>query len=632
MSKKFKFQAVIAAVFLFSVLGFTSLMIPSAKAATSSTWDVYSGEITLDNQPYVVDASVTYNGSGYEMWYTHGELSITSYINAAKSLNLTSIIADITSLDFDSLMSDLSDLDAATLAGLLADTNAAIGYATSSDGKTWTTVDTAVLGGSGDTYKRVGTPSVTNNGSGYEMWYTNFTTDLTQTDIQNLQTGLAGDAAARKTAIVNLLHSIDMSIGYATSPDGITWTVVNPSALSGSGSLLDSYFSPSVTNNGSGYEMWYTRLKTDVTGTDLDAILADIGNFGATDLWDILDGTTAVIGYATSTDGETWVDVNPQVFPATSGGIWDSVSSPCVIETGGSYEMWYTSTETDLTSANVSDLLNEISNLSFASLWNSLKTMNLDDFFIELLGTDISNIKDILSGTSSSIGYATSSDGITWTVDDAKLINGNGGISASIGAPTVVKTASAYEMWYSEGIPDITLQNVVSLLDGSHLPIGYASLTTGATVEISVVLEGPGRPDGGWVIPLNVKFCTPGTSDVIYSFNQTTVKVGSTAVANVTGIAPGVYDIYVSSNHTLANVRYDVTISKPSTSVDMGTLLEGNANNDVQVTLADFNILKSVFFSTDPVADFDRSGQVTLADFNLLKANFFKSSPIDITP
>ncbi|MFC2034770.1 hypothetical protein ACFLUJ_01440 [Chloroflexota bacterium] len=43
----------------------------------------------------------------------------------------------------------------------------------------------------------------------------------------------------------------------------------------------------------------------------------------------------------------------------------------------------------------------------------------------------------------------------------------------------------------------------------------------------------------------------------------------------------------------------------PFTAVDMGTLLEGNANND---------------------------GAVSLADFGLLKANFGVFAPVDVTP
>ena len=60
----------------------------------------------------------------------------------------------------------------------------------------------------------------------------------------------------------------------------------------------------------------------------------------------------------------------------------------------------------------------------------------------------------------------------------------------------------------------------------------------------------------------------------------------------------------------------------------MGTLLEGNANNDNQVTLGDFGLLKLNFMTSDPTADFDRSGQVTLSDFGLLKLNFMRFSPI----
>jgi hypothetical protein len=635
MSKKLISRSVITVVLLLSTLGLGFSMINLVKAA----WEPYTGDITLDNQPYVVDSCVTYNGSGYEMWYTHAELSISSYIDAVKSLDLAAIITDITNMNVNALLNDLSNLDPATLANLLTETNMAIGYATSADGKSWSRIDPAVLGGSGDTYKRVGTPTVIYNGTGYEMWFTNFTTDLNQTKIQSIQTGLAGNAAQRKTAILDLLHSTSMSIGYATSSNGIDWTIENASVLSGNGSLLDSYSTPSVVIDGSTYKMWYTRFKTDYTETNLDALLADVGQVDVSDLWDILDSTTTVIGYATSTDGETWSGINNQIFPAASGGIWDSASAPCVIETDGSYEMWYTSAETDLTTDNFSDLFRELSSLPFASLLNSLKTMSLNDFFSDLLTLDISNIKDLLSGTSSAVGYATSDDGITWTVQNSKLVTGTGGASASIGAPTVVKTPIAYEMWYTEGMPDITLQNVISLLDGSVLPIGYASLETGATVEISVGLMGNRDLEAQCIMPVTIKLFTPGAdvmSDTpVYSINTTTVKSGDNAAnATVTGIAPGIYDITIVSEHTLTNVKKNVVISAPYTPVNMGTLLEGDANSSGKVDILDVSTLIPAYGKSsgdpgyNPLTDFDRSGKVDILDVSTLIPSYGKQSPI----
>ncbi|MDY6836110.1 MAG: right-handed parallel beta-helix repeat-containing protein [Chloroflexota bacterium] len=162
-----------------------------------------------------------------------------------------------------------------------------------------------------------------------------------------------------------------------------------------------------------------------------------------------------------------------------------------------------------------------------------------------------------------------------------------------------------------------------------------------ATVDVSLVLQGGARPDpDGWEIPAIVKVF-PAGSDVIndvplYEFSVVTSKSGSTAGCQVTGIAPDVYDISVVSGHTLTNVKRSVLISVPSTAVDIGTLLEGNANNDHIISIIDFGMLSAAYGTTqgdidyNPDADFDRSGAINISDFGLLAANYMQTSPIEI--
>ena len=59
------------------------------------------------------------------------------------------------------------------------------------------------------------------------------------------------------------------------------------------------------------------------------------------------------------------------------------------------------------------------------------------------------------------------------------------------------------------------------------------------------------------------------------------------------------------SEHTLINVRQGVVISAPSTAVDMGTLLEGNANDDDIVNINDFGILALSFMKSQGEAGYD---------------------------
>ena len=87
----------------------------------------------------------------------------------------------------------------------------------------------------------------------------------------------------------------------------------------------------------------------------------------------------------------------------------------------------------------------------------------------------------------------------------------------------------------------------------------------------------------------------------------------------------------------MINVKRGITISEPSTSIDMGVLLEGNANDDNIINIQDFGILAAGYGKAqgengyDGRADFDCNDIINIADFGLLAANYAKSSPITVT-
>jgi len=156
-------------------------------------------------------------------------------------------------------------------------------------------------------------------------------------------------------------------------------------------------------------------------------------------------------------------------------------------------------------------------------------------------------------------------------------------------------------------------------------------------VDISVVLQGGSRPEEGWKVPITIKFFSLGadvmTDTPLEQFDLTTTKSGSTAICQC-AIASGTYDITAVSEHTLINVKRNVVISTPSTAVDMGTLLEGNANDDSIINISDFGILAVSYMCTlgepdyDARADFDRNGIINISDFGLLAVNYMMMSPL----
>ncbi len=180
---------------------------------------------------------------------------------------------------------------------------------------------------------------------------------------------------------------------------------------------------------------------------------------------------------------------------------------------------------------------------------------------------------------------------------------------------------------------------------GNPIPGTHGDATVeiipGALADISVVLQGGSRPDEGWEIPITIKFFSPGadvmTDSPLYEFSLTTTKSDGIATCQCTGVMPDTYDITAVSEHTLINVKRNVVISTPSTAVDMGTLLEGNANDDIIINISDFGILAVSYMKMegepgyDARADFDRNGIINISDFGLLAVNYMIMSPVDVS-
>ena len=113
--------------------------------------------------------------------------------------------------------------------------------------------------------------------------------------------------------------------GYATSPDGTTWTrhPGNPIFTTGpDGSIDDTSAVPSaVVFEGGTYHMWYGA--------------------GSDDYW--LSGG---IGYATSTDGLNWTKHPSLVFERGVGWENGGILDPNIIFDGTTFHMWYVGVQT----------------------------------------------------------------------------------------------------------------------------------------------------------------------------------------------------------------------------------------------------------------------------------------------
>ncbi len=227
-----------------------------------------------------------------------------------------------------------------------------IGYATSPEGLTWTKYGSAPLlspgvAGSWDA-NGVSFPMVIKDGSTYKLWYT----------------GMDASGIGR--------------VGYATSPDGITWTksASNPVLNVGAAGTWDSTYvgMVGVVKVGTAFKLWYRG-----------------GN-----------ETSGGIGYATSPDGIAWTKSGTAAVLPNLGYDWDATPyHPSVIYDGKGYHMWYS-------------------------------------------GCDY-------GGSTCQEGYATSPDGAVWTRRQAVLPMGASGAfdDGAADHAQVLQVGSTLKMYYS---------------------------------------------------------------------------------------------------------------------------------------------------------------------------------------
>lgn len=450
-------------------------------------------------ETYALDSWVVKNGpDNYEMWYTRikTDLDLFGILDGIKPFITQQLIDDLTSLNIEGLLDYFADIaggeDFDTLWDLFGNSTTVVGYATSSDGTNWTVIDDEVLSLGNSFWNSVVAPRVVKNSdSDYEMWYTHGNTSLTKQEFQDLLLDLA-DSGTRKDAILALLDSTRSVVSYANSSDGQTWNTLADNVLpSNESGVWSSTLAGSVIkNSASDYEMWFTNAATDLTEEDLDAILADPLSYGIDDLIDLIDGTTADIGYATSSDGQDWTVVTPTAI-SIDNGVWNSVATPSVIKQDGNYEMWFTRLDTNLISEDLQTLLDIILALKpdLADLWDAYDPDDLEGFLNALedfLVNKIDDLRNLLSNTSTVIAYATSTDGQNWQVEpEPDILGPVASPWGSVGLPCVILDEGIYEIWYTGGSDTLNSQFVVDLLQGTFPMLKYTTSVPDST-EVAI--------------------------------------------------------------------------------------------------------------------------------------------------
>jgi len=509
VSKGRKWLWLITSFFLCLCLTFSGVL----SALAISPFIKTTQSVDLENLRGVTDSWVIKDGATYKMWFTHPKTDITESQLAGliSGLGLDAILDALNNQDLPALLDHLFGLDAATVYNLLRDTSTVIGYATSLDGINWTVQNPEVLSAPVENeLQSVAAPCVIFNGSEYEMWYSRSTTGFSQAEIAQILTDLGSiDDQDVADAIVDIINGNRTVVDYATSSDGVSWTVEATSVMSSNGPYLgDNVGAPCVLFDGSDYRMWFSSVSTGITQATIEDLVADLENVAPEDLWDLQAGLVGSIGYAESADGASWSSVDHDIF-SKGAGLLNAVTTPCVITDGADYQMWYTYGVTDFTRSDISPVLAELSAIDIGYLLDLLETEDYETLIEEFTGiidNDITETKARLAGTTTRIGYASSGSGIdSWTED------GNYGLNpvadtpwSSIGRPCVIRTGEFYQMWFTQGINDLTAQNLVDLWQGTICTVSYAS--TGEILELAA----------GWnFIGLPLNPVPPDTDEVL---------------------------------------------------------------------------------------------------------------------
>ncbi|MFA5868063.1 MAG: DUF2341 domain-containing protein [Actinomycetota bacterium] len=205
---------------------------------------------------------------------------------------------------------------------------------------------------------------------------------------------------------------------------------------------------PTVIKDGTTYKMWYSGH----------------------------DGANWRIGYAESTDGVTWTKNPNPVLDLGGFGSWDdnAVYYPTVVKDGATYKMWYSGDDHANSRTGYATSTDGINWTKYAG--NPVMNLGAPADFdsAHLLGpcvlqegpTDYKMWYSGSNGVNWRIGYATSTDGITWTKNAGNPVVplGIGWESTHTSAPSVIKDGTTYKMWYNG-------------FNGTNWRIGYAEST-----------------------------------------------------------------------------------------------------------------------------------------------------------
>jgi hypothetical protein len=133
-------------------------------------------------------------------------------------------------------------------------------------------------------------------------------------------------------------------------------------------------------------------------------------------------------------------------------------------------------------------------------------------------------------------------------------------------------------------------------------------------------------PDPSWSVPLLVSLSRAGERGPAYVAETTSDARGAFTVTMPVG--PGAYGVRLDGLHTLRNLLPGATLGAGRNTLNMATLLEGDANNDNRVNVQDVSLLAAAFGASSSQAGFNEDGAIGQDDLALLQANLLRRGDV----
>ncbi|MDD5700608.1 MAG: hypothetical protein PHU23_01045 [Dehalococcoidales bacterium] len=523
----------ISVLLLVFVLGVSLLpaLSPGLPVQAAESWVKDTQNPVVAGDPGLVtgEPAVIYDSTArlYRMWYTRvsdGSADFNSAVNTLLAAAGPDLVANLKAYDFPSIaaedyaaVKDVISRLAVTNTGdpgyidieaVIMGFSPVIVAATSPDGVEWTAEPGSFSGtpGEWDAFGVTSPSVIRNSASDYEMWYTgwNFNPEdfrqlfihldeleaeeigtlltdfLVDRDLADLFTHIeeAGGDDYLETIledISDILTSSGGSIGRAVSTDGgATWTKTGAVLLRGEEDAWDNYgvYSPSVIKTPSGYRMWYTGFTVDFSP------LIDLKQSGSAAYSDLKNALAEMpqlqIGRTVSADGIDWVKDPAPVMDSAFGvtpeaGTFNGVVFPSVLlDSAGKYHMWYT----------------EVS--------------GSPDSLLDFLEGTLSFNSAVFTGMETSIRYATSRNGTSWSSQSAVLLQGGEADwdNRAVAAPCVIQRSNQFKMWYTGYSLTSPNSLIEGLLDGDGIKEALSASNTRTDIGLATI-SAPRPPSGG---------------------------------------------------------------------------------------------------------------------------------------